>query len=52
MHSPVGLDMMDFSIHIKTWTHYSLYFKHEVNNSSATTVVKPCFTLCLVCSMV
>ena len=32
-------------------TLFSL-FKHEVNNSSATTVVKPCFTLCLVCSMV
>ena len=31
-HSPVGLDMVHFSLN-KTWTHYS---KHDVINCSAT----------------
>ena len=45
--SCIGLAMR----HFNQETQFSLC-RLEVNNYNATTMVRPCFTLCLVCSMV
>ena len=46
-HSPVGLVMRHFNGHTILFV-----YRLEVNNCRATTVVRPCFALCLMCSMV